>query len=387
MTGRDRPPSRVVLVWRNDVLHASETFIRNQVDATRGWRAVLVGARRRPSVLNAATDRILFGDSTLERVRRRVFLSTGISRRADALIRDQGVAVIHAHFATSAATILPVARRHGLPLVVTVHGFDVTDRRMREGRRGARYVRRTRRVFRYASRIIAVSDFIAARAVEGFGADPRRIRVLSIGVPVGAGPPVRHPTRDVLFVGRLVEKKGAADLLAALSVLAGRGQRPTAAIIGDGPLREQLEADARARGLSVDFLGAVSPQVVADEMAASRILVAPSHTAPSGDAEGFGMVFLEAALAGTPAIAYRHGGVPEAVDDGVTGLLVDERDIEGLATAIGGLLADPVRCNALGAAAAARVRTDFDVDVCTDRLTSEYDDVAVMNGPERKRRR
>lgn len=376
MTTRDVTPPRAVLVWRNDVLNASETFIRNQVDAIRGWRAVLAGARRRTSVLSSPADEILFGHSIVERMRRRLFLSTGISRRVDALIRTQGIAVVHAHFATSAATILPVAQRHRLPLVVTVHGFDVTDRDMRAGRQGARYVRRTRRVFAYAGRIIAVSDFIAAQAIEAFGADPRRVHVLPIGIPLSPTPPVRNVVRDVLFVGRLVEKKGVDDLLAALALLAANGQRPIVSIVGDGPRRAHLEADAKARGLLVDFLGARPPQIVAEEMAASRILVAPSRAARSGDAEGFGMVFLEAALAGTPVIAYRHGGVPEAVDDGVTGLLVDEGDIVGLADSIAVLLDDPVRRDAMGAAAAARVRADFDITVCTDRLVAEYDELA-----------
>jgi len=375
LTVRGASASRVVLVWRNDVLHGSETFIRNQVDATRGWRSILAGARRWQSVLSAETDEILFGSVPVERLRRRLFLLTGRSARLDRLIRAEGVSLIHAHFATSATAVAGTARRLRLPLIVTVHGFDVTNREMLRGWRGARRARRMRRALRAASRVIAVSEFIAAQATATFGVDPERIRVLPIGIPVHLGPAPAGATWDLAFVGRLVEKKGVFDLLAALSLLAERGLRPTLAIVGDGPLRESLEEMASARGLAVEFLGHLPQDSVAQTLRKSKVFVAPSRTAPDGDAEGFGMVYLEAALAGIPAIAYRHGGVPEAVVDGRTGLLAGEGDVEGLATSIATLLSDTDARAAMGRAAEARVREEFDIGSRTEQLVALYDEV------------
>ncbi|MFB7893155.1 glycosyltransferase [Microbacterium sp. NPDC056044] len=370
-------PPRVVLVWRNDVLHGSETFIRNQVDATRGWRAILGGARRWESALSAPTDEILFGSAPIERVRRRLFLMTGRSSRLDRLIRTQRVSLVHAHFATSATAVAGTARRLGLPFVVTVHGFDVTNHAMRRGRRGARDARRMRQALQAASRVVAVSDFIATQTITAFGVDPERIRVLPIGVPVRPSPAPVRVTRDLAFVGRLVDKKGVPDLLAALSLLAGRGLRPSLAIVGEGPMRAALEEEAASRGLSVEFLGHLPPDDVAQVLRESRVFVAPSRTASNGDAEGFGMVYLEAALAGIPAIAYRHGGVPEAIVDGVTGLLADEGDIEGLAASIETLLADTDVRAEMGRAAEARVRAEFDIRPRTDALVALYDEVST----------
>jgi len=375
LTVRGASASRVVLVWRNDVLHGSETFIRNQVDATRGWRAVLTGARRWDSVLSAETDEILFGSSAVERLRRRLFLMTGRSARLDRLIRTEGVSVIHAHFATSATAVAATARRLRLPLIVTVHGFDVTNRDMLRGRRGARSGRRMRRALQAASRVVAVSEFIAAQATAAFGVDPERIRVLPIGIPLRQIPAPAGATWDLAFVGRLVEKKGVSDLLAALSLLAERGQRPTLAIVGDGPLRASLEGVASARGLAVEFLGHLPPDSVAQTLRKSKVFVAPSRTAPDGDAEGFGMVYLEAALAGVPAIAYRHGGVPEAIVDGTTGLLADEGDVEGLAESIETMLSDAGARAAMGRAAEARVRAEFDIGSRTEQLVALYEEV------------
>lgn len=366
---------RVALVWRNDVLHGSETFIRNQVDATRQWRAILAGARRWESALSATTDEILFGSRPTERLRRRLFLMTGRSGRLDRLIRRQRVSLIHAHFATSATAVADTARRLKLPLIVTVHGFDVTNHEMRRGRRGARNARRMRRALQGASRVVAVSDFIALQATAAFGVEPERIRVLPIGIPMRPTPARATVARDLAFVGRLVEKKGVSDLLQALSLLADRGLRPTLAIVGDGPLRDTFEALASSRGLAVEFLGHLAPDAVAHVLRESKVFVAPSRTGPDGDAEGFGMVYLEAALAGIPAIAYRHGGVPEAVIDGVTGLLAEEGDVEGLAASIEALLADDGARAEMGHAAEARVRAVFDIGPCTERLVALYDEV------------
>jgi len=367
--------SRVALVWRNDVLHGSETFIRNQVDATREWRVILAGARRWESVLSAETDEILFGSPPIERLRRRLFLMTGRSRRLDRLIRSQGISLVHAHFATSATAVAGTARRLRLPFIVTVHGFDVTNHQMRRGWRGARNARRMRRALQGASRVVAVSDFIALQTTAAFDVDPERIRVLPIGIPVRAKSVRARATRDLVFVGRLVEKKGVSDLLDALSLLADRHLRPTLAIVGNGPLRESLEAVASARGLAVEFLGHLTPDAVAEVLRESKVFVAPSRTAPDGDAEGFGMVYLEAALAGIPAIAYRHGGVPEAVIDGVTGLLAEEGDVEALAASIETLLTDPEARAEMGRAAEARVRAEFDIRSRTEDLVTLYEEV------------
>ncbi|MGK3953429.1 glycosyltransferase [Microbacterium sp. I2] len=378
---REASASRVVLVWRNDVLHGSETFIRNQVDATREWRAILAGARRWTSAISAETDEILFGSVPTERLRRRLFLMTGRSARLDRLIRTSGVSLIHAHFATSATAVAGTARRLSMPLIVTVHGFDVTNHEMRRGLRGARAAHRMRRALHSASRVVAVSDFIAAQTTAAFGVDPERIRVVPIGIPLRPRPAPSNATRDLAFVGRLVEKKGVSDLLAALSLLAERGLRPTLAIVGDGPLRQTLEEVASSRGLAVEFLGHLPPDAVAEALRESKVFVAPSRTASDGDAEGFGMVYLEAALAGIPAIAYRHGGVPEAIVDGVTGLLAEEGDVEGLAASIETLLTDAGARAKMGRAAEARVRADFDIESRTEHLVALYDEVVTDAAP------
>ena len=120
----------------------------------------------------------------------------------------------------------------------------------------------------------------------------------------------RADRAGVTFVGRLVDKKGVADLLDAFALLPEPVRSTPLTIVGDGPRVRGLRQ--RARQVGVDFVGRQSTR---DRPAARRhaVFCGPSQRAPDGDAESLGMVFVEAALAGLPVVTYRHGGVPEAV--------------------------------------------------------------------------
>ncbi|MFD4959681.1 glycosyltransferase [Microbacterium sp. NPDC058389] len=380
MTRRPAPttgPGRA-LVWRDRVLPGSETFIRNQLDAMTRWDPILVGSYDVESPLRRDTDVVLFGDSLRGRIERRLFTVSGWSPRLDRLLRRRGITLIHAHFGMGAVSVARTARRLGIPLVVTVHGNDVTRTDLRadaEARAGRAYARRLTSALRYASSVLAVSQFIAQETRSGYDVPEHKVKVMHIGIPVGTPPPERDPEWDLLFVGRLVAKKGVSDLLAAVERLGLRGSPPSVRIIGDGNLRSTLEAEAAAGRVSATFTGAQSPDQVAVAMERARVFVAPSRTAPDGDAEGFGMVFLEAARAGRPVVAYNHGGVGEAVVDGVTGILVPEGDVAGLADAIERLRDDVELRRVMGDAGRRRLVEEFDIVQCTAELEDEFDRV------------
>ena len=144
--------------------------------------------------------------------------------------------------------------------------------------------------------------------------------------------------------------------------------------MGDGPLRGKLELLAHNLGVAneVRFLGSLPSAAVDEQLAAARVFCAPSRTAPNGDCEGFGQVFLEAALAGTPAVARWHGGVPEAVAHEETGLLSQPGNIEALATDLLRLLTDEQLCTRMGTAARQRARHHFDIEVRVRDLERIY---------------
>jgi glycosyltransferase involved in cell wall biosynthesis len=177
----------------------------------------------------------------------------------------------------------------------------------------------------------------------------------------------------VLFVGRLVEKKGVADLLEALSRLPEPLRSVRTTIVGYGPLLKPLRAQADRLGLSVDFLGQQPSREVQRLMAEHLVFCAPSQTARDGDAEGLPMVIVEAARSAMAVVTYAHAGIPEAVHHGRTGLVVPERDVAGLSAALAEVLTDPERARALGRAGRETAGVQFRLDRQTEQLERIYD--------------
>jgi colanic acid/amylovoran biosynthesis glycosyltransferase len=347
-----------VAIWRSALLLPSETFIRNQGEALPTWEPTFVGATRVESVLARDSDVVVYpagGPGRREFLRLKV---TGRSPRLQAVLAALRPDVVHAHFAHDGWLVARSAARLGVPLVVTLHGYDVTRQPRMPGPRGRRYRRHLRHVFRRAAALVAVSEHIKGRAVA-LGADPAKVHVLHTGVPVPARVPDGPKQWDVLFVGRFVEKKGIGDLVEALGTLTD--PRPRALFIGSGPLEPAVRARAAALGLDATFLGAKEPAAVAAHMARSRVFVSPSKTAPNGDSEGLPTTIVEAASLGLPVVSTRHSGIPEAVVHGETGLLGAEGDPAAVAANLRRLLGDEALRIRLGEQGRKHVETSFDV--------------------------
>lgn len=365
--------TRVVAVWRHRWLAPSETFIVDQIDALERWQAITMGRTQMNGGLRRA-DVAPFSNSLPDRVRLRLLDGRAGLRHYESAVRASGAMILHAHFATEGNTVGPLAEALRLPLIVSCHGYDVTAHL--EGKAQHRRARALSRSFSSAARVVAVSEFIAAQAMA-HGAPEDRVVVRPIGIRT-QGPPVDEaaPRRGILFVGRLVPKKGVDDLLRAYARLPVQvRERNPLTIAGEGDDRPALEATALALGLEPRFVGWQDPASVRSLMRSTAVFCSPSQTARDGDAEGFGLVFLEAALEGAPSVAYRHGGVPEAVLDGVTGLLVGERDVASLAAALQRVLVEPGLGRSLAARGRARVLRDFDISRCTAALEGVYDEL------------
>ena len=145
-------------------------------------------------------------------------------------------------------------------------------------------------------------------------------------------------------------------------------------LAGEGPLRERLEAEGRRLGIGgrVRFLGWQSQEQVRAALERADLLVAASVTADNADEEGIPNVLKEAMAVGVPVVSTRHGGIPELVEDGVSGILVPERDPEALAAQLGKLAAHPERRAELAAAGRVRVERDYDIERLNDRLVTLF---------------
>jgi glycosyltransferase involved in cell wall biosynthesis len=228
------------------------------------------------------------------------------------------------------------------------------------------FQRRWRRLQQDARAFLCVSGFVRRRLQER-GVRDELLSVHHLGVEMPPMPAEAPPNSDrVLCVGRFVAKKGFTDAIAALRLARAGGAALEMDVIGDGPLRPELEA--AAQGLPVRFLGWRTPEQVARAMEEAFALLAPSRVAGSGDSEGLPTVVLEAQARGLPVVATRHAGIPEAVQDDTTGLLAAEGDVPALAAALGRLACEPALRARLRQAALVSVRADFDATRQSQRL-------------------
>lgn len=338
---------RSVLIYRDNLLPPSETFVLAQAMGLRRYRPLFTGLRDVETSLASEYERIVAERTSLiprslqSRVYR-IFGAHPILQKQSFLeeIRSAKPALIHAHFAPDGVHAIPLAAALDLPLLVTLHGYDVTGQdHSRDPLHQLLRQRGLKHLHQRATLFLCVSEFIRDKAIAaGFPAD--KLLVHHIGVDVSTFQPSDRAgsTNNVLFIGRLTEKKGCEYLIQAM--LQVREQVPSAQLIvgGDGPLRPSLEQLARKIGVAVNFTGRLSHDAVRVYMESARVFAFPSVTATDGDSEGLGMVVLEAQAMGIPVVATHHGGIPEGILDGEHGLLSDEFDVAGLARQIVHLL-------------------------------------------------
>jgi phosphatidylinositol alpha-1,6-mannosyltransferase len=242
--------------------------------------------------------------------------------------------------------------------------------------------------YRHAAAAIANSRN-TARMVERAGLPPEKIHVVYPGVDTDRFRPdlnargvrqryVGDESVLLLSVGRLVKRKGHHVSLRALARL--RDSRVCYVIVGNGPERENLEALTRELGLQkqVFFAGEVDPTELPLYFAACDIFLLPNSEEGVGghDFEGFGLVFLEAAACGKPTVGGRSGGVPEAIEENETGLLVTQGSVEELEAHLRHLVQSESRRQAMGTAGRQRVLRSFTWERAAARVTEIHDEVA-----------
>jgi glycosyltransferase involved in cell wall biosynthesis len=369
------------LIYRSDLLPPSETFVAAQAHALRRFSPCFAGLRLVPAGLrlDPCETVVLTRHNTLsDKLHRRLFLTTGIAPQFVRALTRRHPVLLHGHFAIDAAAALPLQRDLNVPLIVTLHGYDttMTDQALRRDAPGRIYLRRKAELRARARFFICVSDHIRRQALER-GVPEHKLRTLPIGIDLTffAPDPLRsEKPREpiVLFVGRLIEKKGCTHLIRAMAHVEQRHPNAKLLIVGDGPLLDPLRAQARATLRNCTFLGSQTPSAVRDLMHRASLLAAPSIVAASGDSEGLPITLCEAQAIGLPIAAFRGPGVSEAVVEGETALLVPPRDDRALANAISELLLDSCLTKRLAAAGRARAEAHFNLKTQTARLEDLY---------------
>ncbi len=353
--------NRKMIIFRKRLLAFSETFISAQGKFLPNIQAVFCGFESDSSgfhLLNDQAVELLEARSANMSVSK-FMLRSGLLQHHPWLkaLAALDPLLIHAHFLGDGIDAMRLSNRLDLPLITTLHGHDITKQKMTVRQRNKMH-----QLFDRCACVVAVSDFIAEKAL-GRGCPEKKLVKHSIGIDLQAFTDKKEESEypSLLFVGRLVEKKGCTFLLKALRRLQKKFPQMALTIVGDGNLRQALQQEAVDYHLQVEFVGIESPDQIRRRLASSWLFAAPSITAENGDCEGLGMVFLEAQALQTPVVSFQSGGVVEAVAHGESGLLCVEKDVNQLAENIEYLLENPEIRQQMGRNGRHRVETLFDL--------------------------
>lgn len=371
-----------IVLFSSLLLPPSQTFVKAQGDLLQQFTPYYVGSRRVDG-LNLPKEQTLVINQggVWGNVEELLFKLSGISPKLHQQIQQLNPTLIHAQFGLSGALALPLARSLNIPLIVHFRGADATTTVAPQARFASLnhwiYFHRRNALKREACLFITVSKFIQEKLLEqGFPAD--RVITHYNGVNIDQFCPDPQIPREpvILFVGRLVEKKGCEYLIQAMAKVQSELPEAELVVIGDGPMRSTLEASAAQHLHHYQFLGTQSATVVKNWMNRARILIAPSVTSAQGDAEGLPNVVVEAQAMQLPVVSTLHAGIPEAVIHGETGFLAAERDAQGLAEYSLRLLSDAALWQSFSTRGREHMQTHFNRATQIQALENLYQSVA-----------
>jgi glycosyltransferase involved in cell wall biosynthesis len=389
VTAYPRDPSDVITPWMVETIRQLATrgvHVEVLAPSYRGSKDQTVDGVRvhRFRYAPRAWETLTHDQTAPDRIRQRPWFLALVpgyvlagSRTAARLARTGGFDVIHAFWPLPQGLLgLAAKRASRLPLVSTFFGVELTWME----RQFPFLAPLLRRIVRGSDAVTAISTYTAERlarvapgtrtAVIPFGA------AIEVPEQVATAPGPGRP--ELLFIGRLVERKGVHVLLEAMASIPA-DQRPSLRVVGDGPERLPLQRRAAGLGLDADvhFDGFVTAEEKLERLASCTAFVLPAVIDAKGDTEGLGVVLLEAMTYGKPVIASQAGGIVDIVRHGRNGWLVAPGDAGALAAAIRDCLADPARSAELGANGRRDVEAEFSWPAISESLVRLYQEVSA----------
>lgn len=281
-------------------------------------------------------------------------------RATERALTESNAELLHIYFGHIAMLLRPLIRQWQKPSLVSFHGADVLVDMQKPA-----YRRATEEMLSLVRRVLVRSDSLR-QAVIDLGCAPEKIEIQRAGIPLADFPfrergiPGDGQWR-LLQAGRLIEKKGLKTTLRAFARFQKEFPAARLTIAGEGPQLEELQSLARELQIdgAVDFVGFVSQEELRELLYSSHIFLHPSETGRDGNQEGVPNSMLEAMASGLPVFATRHGGIPEAIENKVSGILVNERDHRALADGLIETAKSPDRLRAMGHVASESVAKNF----------------------------
>ena len=378
-----------IAIYCNTFLTISMTFIFRQIKGVENSFNPVVLTRHKKNAGEFPHDPVFdkemnIIDRMYTRIYRAIFKKyTKFSRSQykyfKEVIEEQDVKMIHAHFGPSALNIFPLCKRLNLPLLVTFHGYDMSSLLSDKT-----YFSNLKELFNYEyTYIISVSKKMA-EILGKIGANSSRIYTHYIGVPMNDFKFIKRKSIkekiankekiEFLQVSNFVEKKGHEYTILAFKKFISKFPNSRLTLGGDGPLRANIEilCENLDIGRKVKFLGKISKREVIEEMKEADLFLHHSVTAKNGDKEGIPTVIMEAMAMGLPVISTYHSGIPELIDDGINGFLVEEKDVDGYVGAINKI----IECDhEMGEKSFQTINNNFNLNVQNKKLVEIYKEI------------
>ena len=366
-------PKPTVFHFRNTFLRASETFIARIVHNHIRYKPLAVGLR---------------GDDYLQGIDAEIYSGPKIALAKDALqfsignspshlsriVEKYNPKVIHSHFGQDAYIMVPTARQHQLPHLVSFYGKDVTQLPKQRIWR-----HRYKSVMKGSTLVVAASNKMKGQLVE-LGFDAEKIRIVRFGVDMTKfeWKPKESDSNRLILIGRFVEKKGMEYAIKAIPLLLEEFPDLSLDIYGEGTLGASLKKLVADLGVSehVSIFGFVPNNDVSALMQEYDVLLVPSVTASNNDQEGLPNVIIEGMASGVAVVASRHAAIPEIVIDGETGFISEEREPQTIADAVKRLLADSSLKRRIMHDALEFVRREHDLEKTVSDLEVLYDEAS-----------
>jgi L-malate glycosyltransferase len=338
------------------------------------WDPTLVSLFGVDEAYRAAVDEAGIPNASMQAGASRQGFDLRLALRLRAIIDDQRYDVVQANGAGTLKYLVAARRFAKRPWRLVYRAIGMGSYWRRGFARQLSY----RWLFSQPDMIVAVCQAVADDLRTSMQIDPARIVVVPNGVEpsrIATSPEARQQTRSmlaaaptdmlILYAGNLAPEKNLDMIVSAVAAGRAEGLPVSAVLVGDGPARSSLAEHVRAAGLT-DSVRLVAPQAnVGPYLAAADVCMLPSRS------EGMPGMLIEAAMTGKPSIASRVGGIPEVVDDGVTGLLVDPDDEQGFIRAVAMLARDGARRSAMGEAARAQGRR-YEIDTVAGAYSDLY---------------
>lgn len=381
-------PGKIV-IYNKSFFNVSETFVYHQVKfAQSRYKLSLLGHQKKSNEtfplkgvdITCINEEEPVHLELFRKVMRRlgVPVTMGLqnSKKVEEFLLREKPDLIHAHFGYNAVNILPVVRKLNIPMIVTFHGYDASP--MIHSKPA--YYKLLPELLEYCKKIIIVSNHM--RFVLPLTAEQQK-KLVIYPCPVDADyfSPLDMKSKPgeigILHSGRLVPKKGVTDLARVFHEVVKTHPQTRLDLIGEGPELQKINLLCNELNISdkVHIHGQQPQSVVRDFIGGTDIFVLNSRTAENGDMEGSPVTILEAMSMGKAVISTKHAGIPDLIENEKNGLLVDEKDNEGLLNAINRLIEEPRLRYKLGQNARQSVEENFSINVNRDKLLRIYHSV------------